>query len=407
MIIPRLIALCLCLVMATGNTPFAKASEITPAVVYNHMQVIGQLKERFASSSKKYCVFKPSTTECGPTQAHLSLPKIKDAVDRAYGHAHALERPEVAQIVKKVQDREQEFKDDYYVFYHGQFFEFRVLQDIVKTVLQLLHLQGKNKHFVYLRMPTEFYTPLTPKTVAEEFKSGADDHSQDLQKRLISVNLSLFGNINLQFIECTFNFFILSYNCHRLSIKDEIHTFFSLQGLPVEFVNQVIELCEKFKTREGNLIQIFIPKNKVDTCAYLCKPLGHPYDQPIVPAHFDSAKQMHTKFGPVLEEYCNNPARVENLDALQARLIIANDTLLNPNSGIKIYRYGTMSKAHKRAYKTELKAIVEKLIVNCIENKMGGQSRPFEKLVRFIEKSTAHSSAAKSAPVVDQKISSP
>ena len=397
MVIVRSIAFCLCTATVIYSGPLEKTLEIAPAVVFKHMRVIAQLKERFASKIKKPSLYTPSTTQRGPTQAYLSLPNLKEAVDTAF--SHATKRPEIAAIVKKVQDREQEFKDDYYVFYHGQLFEFRILQDIVKTLLQIVHLQGKNKHFVYLRVPTEFYTALTPETVAKKFENGATDSNGDLQKRLVSVNLSLFGNSYYTFGECTFDFFIRSSNIFPPPIKDEIHNFFSSYGFPLEFVNQVAELYNKYKTPEGNLIQIFIPKNKVDACAYLCKPFGRPYDQAIVHEHFNFEKQLHTKLGPVLEKYSNSPASISDLDGLQARLIITNDTLLNPNYGITMFRYSTMSKAKKQAYKAELKAIVEKLIITFINNNTFlGKNHPFEKLIRFIAKKTVFVSGAPTGP---------
>ena len=70
---------------------------------------------------------------------------------------------------------------------------------------------------------------------------------------------------------------------------------------------------------EGNLLQIFIPKNKVDQCVYLARAFGTPYESVIAPAAYDYAKKRHTRIGPVLEKYINNPASIVDLDRLQGR----------------------------------------------------------------------------------------
>ena len=306
-----------------------------------------------------------------PTTAYLSIPDLKTNAYTIFGIDY---HPERKAIVEKVISREKEHDAQYYPFYHGQKFEFRLLQDTVKTLLELVQLRDSIKSFAFLRLPHEKkFTPVAANAFLNQLKAtyglAWNDMQHGLQERLLSVNLSLFGSTShICSGECTFNFFLYSTSYLAPAIKELLQNFFNHYAFSTDsFINQLVALYEKYRTSEGNLLQIFIPKNKVDECAYLSHAYGKPYEDAIVKDCFDKKLKRHIRIAPILEKYKTNPQSIPHLDSLQARLVMCSDTFLNPDSGIKIFRYTTMSKDIKKQYKAELKAIVQQVLIDYIE----------------------------------------
>ena len=210
------------------------------------------------------------------------------------------------------------------------------------------------------------------------------------QKILVSVNLSLFGNTTYRNDGmCSFNFFLYSSNIEAPPFERLAEQFLKEHGFTTALMAELVNLIKKYKTAEGNLLQIFVPKAKVDDCAYICYGWGIPCDNVLDKACWDPVKKRHTRIRPILDRYCSNPNSLPNIDRLQARLVMTSSTFLNPDSGIKIFRYTTLSKERKKQYKAELRAIIEKVVINAIEiQKSIPQSCPFGRLVRLIASST-------------------
>jgi hypothetical protein len=74
---------------------------------------------------------------------------------------------------------------------------------------------------------------------------------------------------------------------------------------------------------------------------------------------YDDRLQRHVLISPILEQYQHDPNALGNFDELQARILLAQDGLLNPESGILIFKYTTAAKATWQLYQERLKAIVE------------------------------------------------
>ena len=320
--------------------------------------------ERMADNPKSIAVPLPGTSAITATESYLSNPTYQAI---AFSVFQINEKENLAKLVDTAIKREKDHVQDYYVFYHGQKFEFRVLQDIIALLTDTLRLKRKVKHFVYLRGPekNKYPTISAQNYVDSLYKTigpGWHDLMASTQKILVSVNLSLFGNTTYRNKGmCSFNFFLYSSNIEAPPFEKLAGQFLKEHGFTTGLMAELVSLIKKYKTVEGNLLQIFVPKAKVDDCAYICYGKGIPCDNILDEACWDPVKKRHTRIRPILDRYCSNPHSLPNLDRLQARLVMTSSTFLNPDSGIKIFRYTTLSKEHKKQYKAELRAIIEKV----------------------------------------------
>ena len=312
----------------------------------------------------------PYGTKRTQTEAYLSLPHLKTAVEDAF---HLKTDPILQFLVNDVIAHEKVMSPDHYIFYHGQGFDFRVFQDVMKVLLQVMSQFKMIKQFQFLRVPDGQEYPAMPvsaylSNLSNEYGTAWSDGYSHIAKKLVSVNLSLFGNtLHIAFGECTFSFFKNSSNISAPPLGAMLENFFKMYDFPLTYLQDLVDLSYKYKTKEGNLLQICIPKFKVDECAYLCYAYGKPYDKPLVPEAFNPHLKRHSALGPVLDKYCAQPESIIDIDALQARLFMSSSTFLNPYSGIKVFRYTTMPKSRRLLYKKELKKLIEKTVLKKID----------------------------------------
>jgi len=160
------------------------------------------------------------------------------------------------------------------------------------------------------------------------------------------------------------------------------------------------------QAKAQTLIQIFVPKEVIDDIGYLAWATG-------IPAHEDTIAWVRTnvknkvyrgkegrvgalwaledlknKFkkqqekNPLFKElidtvekgdysldaflkiYCNKPweLSMQHLNYVQARLIFSNEILLNPKSGVKMYRYTTIDRNKMAKYQKRLDEMVDKIV---------------------------------------------
>ena len=136
-----------------------------------------------------------------------------------------------------------------------------------------------------------------------------------------------------------------------------IEDVFKEFGFDKKYLKDLAQLPPLIASKEGTIYQIFIPNKLVDSCAYVCHRWATPYRQPLVASDFDIQKQRHMHCKPVADAYKKKPNSFADLDILQARLLFSQDILLNPKSGVKIFRYTTVPQAKLENYKNKLKKI--------------------------------------------------
>ena len=70
----------------------------------------------------------------------------------------------------------------------------------------------------------------------------------------------------------------------------------------------------------------------------------------------------------VLEKYKNYPELINEINGLQARIVFYPQGMLNPDSGIKIFRYTMVSKQDMTVYKEQIKALVQEAVSDMLVN---------------------------------------
>ncbi len=344
------------------------------------------------------------------TLAHLSAktvePKLKDLEALATNK----------KIIDAALERERELNREYYIFYTAVPYML-LFQDIVREIYirKLGETEAlKNKAFHFLRFNYkdplyDQYKNVTDFLVTELSKNGIiDDNELHIKTILVSTNLSLFGNIGFTG-ESTWLFF--SHPQPWTSVrKDFLESALKSYGLPTTSIDELIALNEYLKDSQGNLIstllQICIPKPMINQIGYSSWRLGIPFDPEYIqhvfklpsmtfgvkdklsyeelkkdvaefkerwqkndPETVKMVQQLikHVKQGmfhlyPFLDQFMQNPDETKAINYRQARILITNDKLLNPASGILIYRYYKLDPKKIEIYRKKLNAILDKMI---------------------------------------------
>lgn len=268
--------------------------------------------------------------------------------------------------------REAEYVQEYEVFYHAHTGSVRVLQDLFAELGKFFQ-EEKPENFVYLRDPiqntylkkTYFFTPhdeFYPLQWQREQES-ADlwwDSNCNIQKKVLSVNVHLFGNMLADYGESTIMYYARN---HSARYDDEyMYKFlrdYDFKGYDGK-MGTIISQC-------GNLLQIFIPKNKAKSCRYVAFPGGR--------AACENGQCM--KYRSLLRRLglTTTPAIQDGDNDLQARIILDHNIMLNSRSGVKIFRYTTMPKDVEKEYLQDVKKLATHIFIEWLERLKLGNVR--------------------------------
>lgn len=322
----------------------------------------------FLEKTTQKLALDPSTNKKVNTQSltYLNRKNLRNKVSSSFDFKlTTLGKDFFENLINDVIKKEVEFKDNYYVFYHGQKREFLLLQDLYAGLNQAINKKTL-KDFVQLRLPDSDLKKF--RTVLEflkesikngEIKNSMFDELSHIRKFILAVNPSLFGN-NYNWGESTFSYFINSSNASYIDISNLVQqTFehFNLKHLYPKYQEEIVSISALLSAAEqqktGLLQQIFIPKEKVNLIAYQCKPWGLLYhsNPENNPASID------------LETYKNDTFSVftsdKSVDEKQFRLLI-NQDMLSPDNGIKIFRYTNQTENTKK-YNDRLKNLLAQI----------------------------------------------
>jgi hypothetical protein len=123
-----------------------------------------------------------------------------------------------------------------------------------------------------------------------------------------------------------------------------------------ELQNLTTRLTSYESNKTGILLQIFIPKEDIDSIVYRSLPRGIPYH----------GRSFLTRPSFELHDYQQNTLSIKNcsgvkLDEMQFRILLDTEHMLNPHNGIskkpiKIFRYYNQT-AHIKEYRKEFKQL--------------------------------------------------
>lgn len=349
------------------------------------------------------------------TEAILSIKAVKNLVYQKYPF---LKTKRGNKFLKKMIRLEKQHKETHWVFYHAFTKAWMVPQDLMIALTKGLRpLTTKLTRFRFLRWQ-DFEKLTATEFLMKEISSEGliNDNSPKHRASLLSVNLSIFGNVGFEG-ESTFDYF-LKPKSHATVNPDVIKGILSSFYAPTTYVNDLLALDEKYlspekaknkKPKEQVLLQIFVPKKIVDDVGYLSWVQGIPYERELVamidnmartsltkPPAFSTGTQpilekiqkdfkekkekdplyakivKHIKKGrfrlsTFLEKFTNKPAAIPGIVNVQARLLFTEELLLNPSSNILFYSHDLIPKATKKEYKAELDEIVKKIIKELLE----------------------------------------
>ena len=173
-----------------------------------------------------------------PTQAYLSIASLKSNLESNWGDKLKKFKP----IIDAVIEREKEFNATHYVFYHGQQGAFRILEDFIKEWYSLLHITEELNEFDFLRMWYEGVAKADALGLVEKYHGQIDNYSDGLDKILLSVNLSLFGNINNS-ASCTFRYFADNFSMQPPSIQAIIEQILKKYKLDTSYASRLLNIA--------------------------------------------------------------------------------------------------------------------------------------------------------------------
>lgn len=324
-------------------------------LLMGHVQVLQELKERFAAKKKlPVRKHKNKTGKMTQTEAYLSL--YQNDVNLKWSH----ELKKYKTIIDTAMTREKEFLDTHYVLYHGQRNELCLLQDFLKKLFQLMEIRASAKDFEMMRA----WFDALEKVETNDYLNTKGSWSYN-GKEIFCANLSLFGNMN-NYTSCTFHYFISDFNLSPYDPQNFIKEIFNHFGFDLKYIDKLLQLIKNVRTSEGRLFQVFIPKRKIDQFVYLSSTGATPWPNPIVIKEFDYNLNRHRSIAPILELYQTNPRAIQDMDQLQARVICSKDLMLNPRSGIKVFEYTTIPHNTFENYHTNLTQITENIVATWI-----------------------------------------
>lgn len=343
--------------LLNGNEPMYRLA--------NHIFMLQELKQYFLGCNQTPVLNPVQLPHQTPTQAHLSFPDLKQRLEHYWPGCQNKYKTMIDTMIK----REKCYQSGYYVFYHAQPGYFRILHDFLKEWYRLLHIKEELNEFNFLRI----WSKAMPKADVIQFLDDnhyINDAQAHMSEKLLSVNLSLFGNLTY-LGECTFSYYVNNStgNCIGSNVKYFLQQLFAHYSIDQSFVDPLYNLM--VEASQASLMQIFIPKHLTDKCVYVCHAYGTHYTKQLIAGdHFDKKRGWYTKISPILELYQKSPKLLDSttFDQLQARIILSQDIMLNPNSGVKIFRHASIDDKKLQEYQKNLKELVRKIFINYLES---------------------------------------
>lgn len=355
------------------------------------------------------------------SEAHMSVPVIRKTVESWY---FLNKNKPLQDLWNAVVEREREFNDTHYFFYHGVSQGWRVVQDLFLRLYIKFHPLSVNVHqfraFRWMPVGQISTKEWLKKEIAEY--GLVNDNEVRLKAYLLSTNLSLFGNAGFPG-ECTMEY-LLDAKSNTVVAAWAYESVLDLFGATRAYVPELMKLAETYlqsaqlklymrNAQTGKvgwqnrpaqtLCQICIPKEFVNDVAYVSWVQGIPFEgklvewikgqtqhkvganpryaktqaaladvralfkdkqegHPIFKSILQGIEQNKYNISTVLDEYKSEPLYLgAMINELQARLIVTPHLVGSVGAGVKVFDYDFVPPAEKASYEAALDAIVEKI----------------------------------------------
>ncbi len=333
------------------------------------------------------------------TQIDAHINKFGNEIHTRFG-LNPYEDPIIQEMAKSARMHSH----SHYELYHAQQGKYRIIQDIYKWLKEFFEVTSFGKQFTFLRFDDPIFSQYTNikdflnKKLKE--KQHINDMESDVFLFLLSANLSPFGNFDIPG-ESTYNYYLKNHSEHDVSFSllNKICTSF---GLPNHYINKLNELVEKTHYDQGTLFQILIPKSIIDHIGYKSFSYGTPfynawcfrdqadrlYYQELSPLSCQQviSSLFNDKFilSMALEMYRTQPHLLHNMNSIQARLLLSNNYLLNPKSGILINRFTHLNNQQVKVYEKELQRIIDEILIDWLSHAINQSNIPIEQHTRIM-----------------------
>lgn len=329
------------------------------------------------------------------SQAHMSVPEVKKLIDKTY------DIKPYQNLINQIVATEKKYAD-YYVFYHGLDNVWRLAQDVyTRLYANFNNIAAENiKDFVFLRFNGLDNLAAIDTILAGTMKKSGLINDHTMGDDIIAVNLALFGNVDTD-PECTWQYFIKTRG-HTKPSRQIYEKMMNKFGLTDKYIDELMGLTKLYEAKQEMIAQIFIPKDTVDSIGYLAWIRGIPAYQDFMNTVLRSVQdKKFSKTAPALDYYTtlfkqeqdknqlfknmiervekgefalsyfltfyrNQPNQIEDINSFQARLFLTHDIMLNPFSGVKIFRYSMSNQDQLKRYHEKLDEIIKKIIAEKI-----------------------------------------
>ena len=135
------------------------------------------------------------------------------------------------------------------------------------------------------------------------------------------------------------------------------------------------------KTGRGNLLQIFIPKAMVDQCAYLATYAGYPFGDSLgSKQYYDQTLKYRKQISPFLQDCEVDKIPNDILKQVQARILVTSDIMLNPQSGVKIFRETALPEDKTTKYAQQMDHITTEIIIDWLNRYLNPGKDPDQQI---------------------------
>lgn len=167
-----------------------------------------------------------------------------------------------------------------------------------------------------------------------------DDHRPSVGRELISCNPSIYCSGPG---ESAYSFWGFRENVHSFDKSELLASVLDHYGISYEHLPELLEIEKMIEANDHAIVAFYLPKDPdlIDRNVYVAEPYGRP-------------SSIHAKASQVFAQLQTDPARVVNLADLQMRLVVRNDDLLSPDSGIRVKVFDEIGKKTLADYQERL-----------------------------------------------------
>lgn len=292
--------------------------------------------------------------------AHLNVPQV--LLDYSFKVS--------TEIIKK----EIEYcSQGYFVFYHGQKLDHKLLQDLKEFFYELKE-KKKLKDFIFVRqinsqtLESISKYKNTSQYLRNFFKEYGSDDCSEVSETLLPANYCFFGN-SINIGESSFAYFILRMLFPTKIIMNQIKALFLQENKILEFeliksrLQELVHILndEREDDHTDNLLQIFLP-NTLANLIYFALPYGYKYKcnclkKILSKCVFGKSFDCDCDFNKLCQRYQVQPnIKMSSIDAEQIRIMLKPEIFMNPGIGMKIFSYTNETEKIKQ-YNSKIEQI--------------------------------------------------